>query len=700
MEVRAIPKPKADKEKLRAEQDQRYGPGYIHTRELRVTMDPREDRSVELSFSSEEPVRRYDWWEDQYYSEILSHSHSDEVDLNRILEIGVLLWNHDPDHPIGRIENAWVDETERKCKAIAIFDKDEESEKLFQKVLSGTLRGISVGYQVSQWEKVKEGVRVGEIDGPAMVARKWMPYEVSLVSVPADMTVGIGRNINIETRSDGEVKFFERMKELGAKIRSEKGTLAQYMREAKEVLREAVGADDYSQVVDEMERGLVEFSATPPAEEVRGADNTEALERAAANTERSRISEITSLCRDFSVDPQTYIENGTEVDTVRAQILEKMRTEQEPANTSRAQVVNDEKDKFRGAVVDGLRMRSGSRIEHPAPGAEGFRGISLMDLARESLIRSGEHVGYAESRMDVARRAFSTDDFPVILGGLARATLADSYKTAPSTWEAWCGVGSLSDFKEQTTIKLSETTDLELVPEGGEYKFGHFSESKDSIRLYTYGKKFALTRQAIINDDLRAFTRLPQKFGSAAKRTINKAVYAILVNNTVKMAEDGKILFHDDHSNIGTDGVIGTVALSEARSMMRKQQDPEKLDVLNIYPSFLLVPPELETSAEQVLLSTADIKGINAGVINPFRDKFQIICDAQLTSAVNWFLAASSSLVDTIEVAFLDGVNAPTIEQQPGWDVDGMEWKVRLDFGIKCWDYRGLFKNPGKAEEV
>ncbi len=696
MEVRTIPHNRAERERLRAEQDQRYGPGYIHTREARVTIAPRDNRSVELSFSSEEPVRRYDWWEDQYYNEILSHT--DSVDLTRILEIGVLLWNHDPDHPIGRIENAWIDETDKKGKAIAVFDSDEEAEKLYQKVLSGTLRGISVGYRVSRWEKIKEGVTVGDVDGPAMVAREWMPYEISLVSVPADMTVGIGRNINIDKRSDEGMSFLERMQELAVRIRKEKGTLTQYMKEAKEILREAIGADDYDQVVDAIERGLAEFAAqTPAAAAAATSPATEPSEdaaRAAAN-ERRRISDITSLCRDFNVDPQGFIDNGAELDAVRAQVLERVRAANVPANTSRAQVTADEKDKFRSAVIDGLRMRSGIRMETSAPGAESFRGISLMDLARESLTRSGEHVGYADSRMDVARRAFATDDFPYILGGLARATLADSYRTAPSTWEAWCGVGSLSDFKEQTTIRLSETADLDLVPEGGEYKFGHFAESKDSIRIYTHGKKFALTRQAIVNDDLRAFTRLPQKFGAAAKRTINKAVYAILVNNTVTMAEDNKVLFHTDHGNLGTAGAISTTTLSEARKLMRKQQDPQKLDTLNIYPSFILVPPELETLAEQVLLSSADIAGANAGVINPFREKFSIVCDAQLTDASDWFLAASPSLVDTIEVAFLDGANAPVIEQQPGWDVDGMEWKVRLDFGVKCWDYRGLFKNAG-----
>lgn len=148
----------------------------------------KEDRSVEISFSSEEPYERF------FGPEILDHS-SDAVDLSRLNEIGVVLYNHDRNCVIGKIEKAWV--KDGRSGAIIRFDKDEESEKIYQKVQSGTLKCTSVGYAVSNWEDVKKGKMSldGRFQGPCMIARKWMPYEISIVSIPADSTVGVGRSM-------------------------------------------------------------------------------------------------------------------------------------------------------------------------------------------------------------------------------------------------------------------------------------------------------------------------------------------------------------------------------------------------------------------------------------------------------------------------------------------------------------------------
>ena len=116
---------------------------------------------------------------------------------------------------------------------------------------------------------------------------------------------------------------------------------------------------------------------------------------------------------------------------------------------------------------------------------------------------------------------------------------------------------------------------------------------------------------------------------------------------------------------------------------------------LNLSPSILVIPPELETLARQLLTSTSDIGQNNPAVVNPFLHSLQIVVDATLSDPKAWYLFVTPSTVDTIEVAFLDGVENPVIEQQQGWNVDGIEYKVRLDFGIKAWDYRGAFKNPG-----
>jgi phage head maturation protease len=144
-------------------------------------------RTFELSFSSEEPYRR--WFGD----EILSHA-PEAVDLTRLNEIGVLLFNHDRDRVLGRIERAWIDEG--KGRAIVTFDDDEAAEEIRQKVESGTLRGVSVGYKVDVYEEVEPGATStdGRFTGPCSIAVKWMPLEVSIVSIPADATVGVGRS--------------------------------------------------------------------------------------------------------------------------------------------------------------------------------------------------------------------------------------------------------------------------------------------------------------------------------------------------------------------------------------------------------------------------------------------------------------------------------------------------------------------------
>lgn len=147
-----------------------------------------EERTFELSFSSEEPYERY------WGREILDHS-AGAMDLSRLNEIGVVLYNHNRDDVIGRIVTASVEDN--RGTARIRFDDDELSEKIRAKVESGTLKGVSVGYSVDKWETVEQGrmSKDNRFAGPCYVARHWTPLEVSIVSVPADASVGVGREL-------------------------------------------------------------------------------------------------------------------------------------------------------------------------------------------------------------------------------------------------------------------------------------------------------------------------------------------------------------------------------------------------------------------------------------------------------------------------------------------------------------------------
>lgn len=155
-------------------------------------------RTIEISWSSEEPVQRW------YGSEILSHDAS-AIDLQRLKDVGVVLFAHGRDNnigkmPIAKIDDAWLDETTRKCRAKITFDDDEDSDKVFKKVEKGFIKGVSFGYNVSSWEEVMPGAKSvnGRFDGPSSVGIRWEPFEISVEPTPADSQVGIGRSLEDE----------------------------------------------------------------------------------------------------------------------------------------------------------------------------------------------------------------------------------------------------------------------------------------------------------------------------------------------------------------------------------------------------------------------------------------------------------------------------------------------------------------------
>lgn len=165
-----------------------------------------DERRVTVSFSSELPVNRW------YGVEILQHDEGN-VNLERLNNIGVALFNHNRDYVIGRIENARLAADEKRTYADIVFDTDPDADLIYQKVNSGTLKGVSVNYTVDVWEELAAGKMSsnGRFTGPAYVAVKWTPLEISIVSVPADDTVGVGRNMEDDIlEPNNSISIFER----------------------------------------------------------------------------------------------------------------------------------------------------------------------------------------------------------------------------------------------------------------------------------------------------------------------------------------------------------------------------------------------------------------------------------------------------------------------------------------------------------
>ena len=602
---------------------------------------------LEFPFSSESPYLRQSWFDDPWV-EILGHR-DDEIDLSRLNDGAPVLLNHGASkteesalRSIGKTVRAWVQDGRGYVEVK--LSRRAGMEGLLQDIQDEIVQNVSVGYQILERTLVshKEGMP------DEYRVTKWLPMEVTLCDIPADATVGLGRSIDIN----------------GDK---------------------------------EMEQRTDEAVVTQPAidvDAIRSAAKADAVKQ-----ERQRATDIRVAVRSAGLDmsyADELIDGDVTVDAARAQVLEKLaaRTESAPIS-SRADIFTtvDETETRRSLMTEAVLYRANPSAKL-SDGARQYAGLSMIDIAKECLDARG--VKYrGMDRLQIVSRAFEgNSDLPNVLANVANKSLRQAYESAPRTFTPWARQTTAPDFKLMSKVSLSDAPALEKVTESGEFKRGAVTDGKETYQLATYGKIIGLTRQAIINDDLSAFTRIPAMFATAAANLESDTVYGILTANAA--LSDGVTLFHAaTHLNYTSTGtVISIDSLGVAKKLMRLQKTPKNV-VMNLTPKFLIVPAQIENVGWQY--TTPEYNAATAATVNPFRGQLQLIVEPRLdaSSGTAWYMAADSNMVDTIEYCYLEGQNGVYIETRQGFDVDGMEIKARLDFAAKAIDYRGLYKNVG-----
>ncbi|EFI7838001.1 Clp protease ClpP [Shigella boydii] len=412
--------------------------------------------------------------------------------------------------------------------------------------------------------------------------------------------------------------------------------------------------------------------------------------------QKTRVSGINELFGMFGGRYQTLqasclSDPECSLEQAREKLLNEMGKEFSPSNKNTPAHIYVGNGNF---VGDGIRQALMARAGFEKTERDNvYNGMTLREYARMSLTERGIGVsGYNPMQMVGAAFTHSTSDFGNILLDVANKAILQGWEDAPETYEQWTRKGQLSDFKIAHRVGMGGFSALRQVREGAEYKYVTTGDKQATIALATYGELFSITRQAIINDDLNMLTDVPMKLGRAAKSTIADLVYAILTSNP-KISTDNVSLFDKaKHANVLESAAMDVASLDKARQLMRVQKEGERH--LNIRPAFVLVPTAMESVANQVIRSSS-VKGadINAGIINPVKDFATVIAEPRLddNSQTTFYLAASKGS-DTIEVAYLNGVDTPYIDQMEGFSVDGVTTKVRIDAGVAPVDHRGLVK--------
>ena len=466
----------------------------------------------------------------------------------------------------------------------------------------------------------------------------------------------------------------------------------------------------------ETTRGLIATKEAEEAEAARGGAGgvTAADVQAAIRADRERAATIRDIGRRSGMsqaDVDAALNGDTAIDTFRTRAFDHMaqRAEQVPTGMGvRARITGAaDEEKRAGAVENALMHRfDPAGVELTDQGRE-YRGMSLLEIGRDLLEAHGVRTrGMAKHDLAGAMLSMrseggyesrsggmmSTSDFPNVLANVANKTLRAGYAAAPQTFRPLVRVVTVPDFKPVSRVQLGEAPQLEKVNEHGEFKRGKMGDAAEKYAVSTYGKIVAITRQVIINDDLDAFTRIPRAFGVAAANLESDLVWGQITANPVM--GDAKTLFHADHKNLGAGAAISTASVGAMRKLLRLQTGLDGKTLLNIKPTYIIVPTELETLVEQFLGQIVATK--TADVVTESMKKLVPISEPRLytASSSNWYLAGDPGQIDIIELAYLEGAQGLYTETRMGFDVDGVEVKVRQDVGAKVIDFRALAKNP------
>ncbi len=445
----------------------------------------------------------------------------------------------------------------------------------------------------------------------------------------------------------------------------------------------------------------IEAAANAKQVEAIRARNTEVL---AIITPHMQVNGMSELKDQILADPEIT------VDAAREKILDVIGKQHEPlaaAGGVRVDVVTDERDKRIEAAGNIILARAKIKSEEGKAiqmAGNPYRGMSLMDLARECLASCGYDTR-GKTKMEVVAAAFtqSTSDFPVLLENAMHKALLSGYRTAADTWSRFCAVGSVSDFRAHNRYMIGSLGNLDDLTELGEFQNKQIGDgSKETVSIGTKGNLINISRQAIINDDLGAFVGLASALGRAARRTIESTVYSTLALNSGMgpTLSDGKSLFHADHGNLAATAGGPSVATVESCVLaMAGQKDISGNDYLDLTPAIWLGPKSLELTARVLNASTNDpdapAKSKNDNVPNPYQNYFSDLVGTPRLTGNPWFVFASPDEAPVLEVSFLDGEQEPFLDMQDGWSVDGTQYKARLDFGVSGVGYAGAVRNAG-----
>ncbi len=603
-------------------------------------------------------------------------------------------FGHDPLSGVGHTDSIRVEAGQLVATGVVSRDTPAAREVVVSSK-NGFPWQASVGTGVDEFEFVKEGQKVtvngNQYNGPVNVIRRSSLGEISFVDLGADGAT------SASVAAQASATFGETEMDQSQTANQDDQTPAPTTPVAPDPVPVLVPPNPVP----------VEPVTNPP----EGISEVEAM-RAAHAAELERIAGIRAIYNGVLplVEAQA-IREGWNLEKAELMKIRMMRPEvpaiHVPQNTINAHVLEA------ACYVSAGLMNVEEHVQEQSLeiAARKFKGgIGLQELLLEAAWANGYTGRTFRDHREVMRAAFgnrveassvSNVDIGGILANVANKFLLEGFFTVERTWRNICAIRNVVDFKTVTSYRLIGKDQYELVAPGGEIKHGNLGNESFTNKADTYGLMLGVDRRDFINDDLGAITTVPRKLGRGSGLKINDIFWTTFMNNSAFFVAGNKNFIS------GADTALTIDGLTKAEVAYYDLVDADGKPI-GTMPTILLVPTALSAIGTQ-LYKSLEMRDNTANarmpINNPHAGKFRVEVSRYLgnsnytgNSTKAWYLLSDPNDLPLIEVAFLNGQEAPTIETATAdFNVLGVQMRGYHDFGASLQDPRAAIKSKGET---
>lgn len=661
-------------------------------------------RTVEVVWTTGERGLRNGFWQD-FYEELAIQP--ENVRLHRLIG-GPVLDQHRHEsvrNTLGVVDSCrpvmGANSLVEAWQAVVRFSK--RADDIFQEVMDGIIRHVSVGYFVDVYEELPESFN----NLPVLRATDWSPAEISFVTVPFDSKASVRSS---ESFSNCTIISFNRSKEMPKPIESNGNPPSQT---PEPPVPPAEPTPPAPTPAPEPEPEPTHRSVPPPS---TGIDPKALAKAHAALQSVRQAGQVAGFNAEEMAKYEDMLASGKDVNAIRAQIIGEAAKRQKAIDTSSSRVTVGT-DLHRESVERGIseillaRANPGVYRSQITDAGRRFSRDNVLRLAERLLEANGINIDGLDKYRVLSQAckfrsgSHSTSDFYWLFESSVERILKDEFNKVRLNYLPLSRNVELPDFRPSNYVTVGDNFNLVKQGENEELTYGTFDHDSRSFRLYKFARGIRWSLEMMINDDTSVLERLPSMVNRAGDKLKARLAWSMIVGdanagigpNGITMS-DGNPLFGTVHGNIAAAGSkIDKASVAAARRAIRKQRafgDKEAEDTLDLEPKYLVCGPEIEQDAIDFLAANFVAVNQETAAAHNLARSLTLIVENRITDN-SWYVVAPPPEIDGIITATLQGNEGMFLDTDEDFETDGFKMKGRMMFGVHMARWEGWYKNPG-----